>query len=358
MPERKELTWGQLRVGLMVAIALIIIVAGIFLVSGQTGFFGGQYTLTSYFASAQGLRGGAEVDLAGVPVGSVSNVRLSASKDPNRAVAVVMRIRKKYKKDIRADSVATVETAGLLGASFVDISRGSPTQPLIAAGGSIKGAAGSDMKAVVNNANDVLSNLTQLSAKLNDITNQITTGKGTIGKFIYNPALYNQMQDTVTKLNVMMTGISKGRGTIGQLLTSDTLADKLNSTIDRANGLMDQIQNGKGTLAKFINDPSLYNNLNQDLTQAKTLLSGINQGQGTLGKFVKDPQLYNRFNQMAGNVNAITGRMARGEGSLGLLSTNTKLYDNLTQSAQALREFLDEFKKNPRKYLTVHVRIF
>ncbi len=358
MPQRKELSWGQLRVGLMVAAALIIVVAGIFLVSGQTGFFGSQYTLTSYFASAQGLRTGAEVDLAGVPVGSVSSVHISSSQDPNRAVTVVMRIQKKFKKDIRSDSIATVETAGLLGASFVDISRGSPAQPLLSAGDSVKGAQGSDMKAVVNNANDVLSNLTQLSKQLNGVANQITTGKGTIGQFIYSAALANEMHDTVTKMDAMITGISKGRGSVGQLVASDAIANKLNSTLDRANGLMDQIQNGKGTIAKLINDPAVANNLNDDLVQVKTLLSGINQGQGTIGKAVKDPQLYNRLNQMAGNVDTITSRMAKGQGSLGLLSTNTKFYDNLTQSSEALREFLDEFRKNPKKYLTVHVRIF
>lgn len=358
MPQRKEMTWGQLRVGLMVGVALIIIVVAIFLISGEVGALGGHYHLKAYFPGAEGLRGGAEVDLAGVPVGNVDRIYLSTLQDPNRAVVVVMRISSTFKEDIRSDSVATVQTAGLLGQSFVDISRGSASQPSLANGTEVKSKEGPDIKQVVNNANDVLSNLTQLSKRLNDITNQITTGKGTIGGFIYNAALYNRLNDTVGDVNKMLAKISKGQGTIGQLIATDTLAKKLNATLDHLNQTIDQVQNGHGTLAKLINDPSMYNNLNQDLTQLRTLMAGIQQGQGTLGKLYKDPQLYDRLNRVAGNVNTITSRMAQGKGSLGLLSTNTTLYNNLSESMQSLRDFLVQFRKNPKKYLTVHVRIF
>jgi phospholipid/cholesterol/gamma-HCH transport system substrate-binding protein len=359
MPQRKEaITWGQLRVGLMVGVALIIVVVGILLISRGVGALGKHYTLKAYFPEAEGLRNGAEVDLAGVPAGDVESVYVSNLRDPNRAVIVSMTLRREFQHDIRADSVAMIETAGLLGQSFVDISRGSPTQPVLSSGAEISAKEGPDIKQVVNNANDVLSNLTMLSSKLNDITNQITTGKGSIGQFIYDPALYKQVTSTVAEAQRIMGKISHGQGTIGQLVTSDTLANKLNSTLDRLNAVMNQMQNGHGSLAKFINDPSMYNNLNQDLTQARSLMAGIQQGNGTLGKFYKDPQLYDRMNSVAGNLNTYTQRMAQGKGSLGLLSTDRKLYDNLSQSMQSLRDFLTEFRKNPKKYLTVHVKIF
>lgn len=359
MPQRTEvMTWKQLRVGLTVGAALLITVVGIFLVSGEMGVLRGHYTLRAYFPEAEGLRSGAEVDVAGVPAGNVERVYVSSSRNPNRSVAVIMRIGRNYQQDIRADSVATVQTAGLLGQSFVDISRGHATQPVLEDGGEVTSREGPDIKQVVSNANDVLSNLTFLSAKLNDITNQITNGKGTIGKFIYSPTLYNQLNDTVSKLQTMLNKVSQGQGTMGQLITKDTLANELNATLQRANQMMDQIQNGNGSLAKLMNDPSVYNNLNRDLAQANSLMNGIQQGKGTLGKFYTDPGLYNRLNEVAGNADTIAQRMANGKGSLGLLSTDTTLYNNLSQSMQSLRDFLTEFKKNPKKYLTVHVKIF
>lgn len=358
MPQRKELTWSQLRVGLMVAIALIILVVGLFFVSGHVGFFTSQYRIEAYFPEAQGLQAGAAVQLAGVPVGSVSDIRLSPYKDPKRAVQVVMRIGRRFQPDIRTDSVADIETAGLLGEGFVDITRGSAASPPIPPGGEVKTLQQADIKQVVQNANDVLTNLTDLSAKLTGVTNQITTGKGTVGKFIYDPSLYNRMDKTVATLQDMMNQISSGHGTLGELVFTDTLAQKLNTTVDRANSMMDQIQHGNGTVGKLLNNPSVYDNLDRTITEARDLVTNVNQGNGTLGKLAKDPQLYDRLNEMAGNIDTITGRMAKGQGSLGLLSTDTKLYNNLTDSSESLREFLDEFRKSPKKYLTLHMHIF
>ncbi|MGH9352792.1 MAG: MlaD family protein [Terriglobia bacterium] len=358
MPQRKELPWSQLRVGLMVAVALIILVVGLFFVSGHVGFFTSQYKLEAYFTEAQGLQAGASVQLAGVPVGSVSDIRLSPYKDPKRAVQVVMRIGRRFQPDIRADSVADIETAGLLGEGFVNITRGSAAEPPVAPGSVVKTQQQADIKQIVQNANDVLTNLTDLSTKLNDVTNQITKGKGTVGKFIYDPTLYNRMDDTVAKLQDLMDQVSHGKGTLGELVSNDELYQKLNGTLDRANSLMDQIQHGNGTLGKLLNNPSLYDKLDKTITEARDLVTNVNQGNGTLGKLAKDPQLDDRLNEVAGNIDTITGRMAKGQGSLGLLSTDTKLYNNLTDTSQSLREFMDEFRKSPKKYLTFHVHIF
>ncbi len=358
MPQRKELTWGQLRVGLTVGAGLIIIMAAIFLISGEVGVLGGHYSLKAYFSGAQGLRGGSEVDLAGIAVGNVERLYLSSSTDPARAVVVVMKVQRKYKNDIRRDSVAEIETAGLLGESFVNISRGSANEPAIANGGEIRGSAGSDIKAVTNNVNDVLLNLRQVSNQLEHIGDQITSGKGTIGKFIYDPTLYNRFNDTVGKMQELVNGISKGQGTLGQMVTTNTLADKMNLTLDRLNQLLDQAQHGNGTLAKVMTDPSLYNNFNQDASELKTMLAQIKNGQGSLGQLYANRQLYDRVNDIAANLDTISSRIVKGQGSLGLLSTDSKLYDNLSQSAETLREFLAEFRKNPKKYLTLHLRIF
>ncbi|MGH9405425.1 MAG: MlaD family protein [Terriglobia bacterium] len=358
MAQRKELTWRQLRVGLLVGIALVVLVVGIFFISGRTHIFESSYTLLTYFPEAEGLHEGAAVQLAGVPVGNVQRIRLSRYTDPGRAVEVVLKISKRFQKEVRANSKASISTFGLLGESFVDVTRGTPPAPVVPPGGELAATQQADIQKIEENANEVLANLNQLGAKLNDVTQQITTGKGTIGKFIYDPVLFNRLNNIVGQMQDLMNKISRGQGTVGELVSSDALARKLNATVDHANQMMDQIQHGNGTLAKFMNDPTAYNNFNQTMAQARDLMAGINDGKGSLGKFIKDPELYDRFNQMASNIDVITGRMAAGKGSLGMLSTNTALYTNLNDSAQSLREFLDVFRKTPKKYLTFHVHIF
>jgi phospholipid/cholesterol/gamma-HCH transport system substrate-binding protein len=358
MPQRKQISWAQLRVGVMVLVSLAVFGVGIFFISGQVGIFTRKYTLKTYFSGASGLRAGSQVRVAGVPVGVVNSIRISDFVEPDRAVEVTMRIPVSYQKEIRADSVARLATAGLLGDAFVDISRGQPDQPVVASGGVVKSVEEADIKRIVQNTNDVISNLRVLSDKLNDITGQIQEGKGTLGKIIYDQALYNRLNSMADGVQRMVARLDRGEGTIGKLLVDETLYNRTVASIDRLNKVLDDVQTGKGSVAKFLNDPSVYNDVQQLVARANTMVDNVNKGQGTLGKLATDPQLYNRVNETFDRLNILTTRIEQGQGTLGKLSTDPTLFNNLSESSQSLREFLTEFRKNPKKYLTVRVRLF
>jgi len=358
MPQRKELQWSQLRVGALATVALVVLAIGIFFISGQIGFLSRKYTLKAYLSEAGGLREGAQVQLNGIPVGNVTRIRISPYQDPRRAVEVEIRIPVKYQAQIRADSEASTESQGLLGERYIDISRGSAGQAVVPDGGEVKSHEEPDIKEIMLNANDVISNLRTLSNKFNDITNEITAGQGSLGKFLYDPELYNRLNVTAGRAQTLVADLQGGRGTLGKLLADEALYQRLVATVDRANQAIDDMEHGKGSMAKFINDPSVYDNLNHTVTEAQAVITKVNEGQGTLGKFVNDPQLYNRANSTVEHVDSITARMDAGEGSLGLFSRNDKLYHSLSDSATSLSEFLKEFKQNPKKYLTVKVKIF
>jgi phospholipid/cholesterol/gamma-HCH transport system substrate-binding protein len=358
MPQRKEIRWAELRVGVMVAASLVVLAVAIFLISGQLGFITSKYTLYTYFATASGLRPGSQVQLAGIPAGTVKDVRISKYHDPERAVEIVVQIARKFQPEIREDSVANQTTAGLLGEAYLDISRGNPNQRVIQNGGVIKSSQEADIKQIEANANDVISNLRVLSASLNDITGQITQGKGSIGKLLYNDTFYNQLNETVKSANALISNVQKGQGTIGKLLVDDTAYNKLVATENRLNDFIDQAEHGQGTMGRFMSDPTVYNQLKDLTAKMDVLVNNINEGHGTLGKLATDQQLYDRVNATAGHIEAVTARMDQGTGTLGKLSTDPTLYNNLSASTTSLKEFLDEFRKNPRKYLTLHLHIF
>ena len=358
MPQQQRLKWTQLRVGIMVIIGLAILALGIFFISGQEGFFRRQYKLKAYVTDAAGLRQGAQVSLNGVAVGSVEKIELSPFSERARAVQIVMRLARAYQHEIRADSKASIETVGLLGDSYINITRGSAGQEVIPDGGVLITSEEADVKRVVQNANDVFINLRVLSSKLNDISGQIQSGKGSVGKLIYDQTLYNRLNKTADTFDRMVTRVDQGQGTLGKLMGDETLYTTTVATIDRLNKVIDEMQHGQGSVAKFISDPSVYNNVNHLVTQANSLVDNINQGQGTLGKLAKDPQLYNRMSETLDHLDAVSTRMDQGQGTLGKLSTDPTLYNNLSQSSQSLRDFLTEFKKSPKKYLTVRMRLF
>jgi len=358
MPQQQRLKWTQLRVGTLVIIGLAIFALGIFFISGQEGFFRRRYKLKAFVTDAAGLRQGAQVSLDGVAVGSVEKIELSPYTERERAVEIVMRVARAYQHEIRADSRASIETVGLLGDSYVNITRGDPGQQVIADGGVLKTSEEADIKRVVQNADDVIVNLRVLSAKLNDISGQIQSGKGSVGKLIYDQTLYNRLNKTTDTLAQMVTRIDEGKGSLGKLMADESLYNTTIATLDHLNKVLDDVQHGQGSLAKFVSDPSVYNNVNHMVAQANSLLDGINQGQGTLGKLAKDPQLYNRLNETLDHLNVVSARIDQGQGTLGKFSTDPTLYNNLSQTSESLKDFLVEFKKSPKKYLTLKLRLF
>jgi len=358
MPQRKQLTWTQLRVGVLIISGLVVLAVGIFFISGQVGFLTRHYTLKAYFPGAESLRDGAQVRLAGIVVGNVQNIELSPYTDPNRAIQVNMKVTSKYKDQIRTDSVASIETAGLLGEAYIDITRGGPGGKPIPDGGVVASLEKASMKQIVQNANDVVSNLQVLSSTLNDITKQIQHGQGSIGRLIYEENFYNNLNKTANEAQELMARVEQGHGTLGKLLNDDTFYNRAVSAVNKVNQVLDAVQNGNGSAAKFINDPSVYNNLSQAAQKANTLMTSINSGQGTLGKLIKNPDLYNHVDQTVQHVDVITERIDHGQGTLGKLSTDPAMYNNLLSASQSLKQFLNEFRTDPKRYLTLRLHIF
>ncbi len=358
MPQRKQITWAQLRVGLLMISSLAIFALGIFFISGRVGFLSRRYTLRTYLSDAGGLREGAQVRLAGVPVGNVQRIRITSSPEAQRAVEITMKITSAYREQIRGGSVARLETAGLLGESYVDVSRGTPGQPVVLDQGEVPSHEEADIKKIVQNTNDVLTNLSGLSAKLNDVTTQIQSGKGTLGMLIYDPTFYNRLNSMASDLGALMDRVEKGQGSLGKFANDETLYQHAVATIDHVDRVVEDIEHGKGSMAKFISDPSFYNEAHQFIGRANSFMDNVNQGHGTLGKLATDATLYNRMNNAVQRFDVVTQRVQEGQGTLGKLSTDATLYSNLSESAKSLRDFLVEFRKDPKKYLTLHLRIF
>ncbi len=126
MPQRKQLAWSELRVGIFVVVGVLLVAVAIFYVTSSSGAFSPKYNLTTYMPDVDGLNEGAPVSLDGIQVGSVDKIRVNpqTNGDKNRSIEIVMRIRRQYDKSIRTDSKASMVTAGVLGDRYVNITRG------------------------------------------------------------------------------------------------------------------------------------------------------------------------------------------------------------------------------------------
>src|SRR5580704_12384480 len=111
------------RLGAFIIVALTILVSGIFMIGGKQYLFTSTYRLNAQFSSVVGLDSGSEVRVGGVHCGSVRSVELPSK--PTDKITVWMDLDKSTRNIIKQDSVATIETEGLLGNEYVAISFGS-----------------------------------------------------------------------------------------------------------------------------------------------------------------------------------------------------------------------------------------
>lgn len=358
MPSQQQVRWSQLRVGLTVIFAAIALAVLIFLMSGTTGILSSKITVRSYFQNSSGLTVGAPVRLQGVDVGNVRSIHIVPSRQPT-PVEVVMRISKRYLDGLYSDSKATLATAGVLGATYVDIdsSQAKSKKPL-QDGAELKTSETPDLQDVIRSSQTTLQQANVILARINDIVGTIQNGEGSIGKFIYDPTFFNKANQTLGEVQKLVNQISAGQGSIGKLVASDEMYQKLNSGVDKLNLIIDQIQRGEGTAGKLVKDPALYNNANQTIEKANRLMDDINAGRGALGKFAKDEEFARKIDVTMTKLAAISTELEAGQGSAGRILKDPSLYNNADQMLIETRNLVKAIRENPKRYLTIHFKVF
>jgi phospholipid/cholesterol/gamma-HCH transport system substrate-binding protein len=358
LPSQKQLKWSQLRVGLTVIFSSLVLALLLFLMSGTSGFFSHRITLVSYFDNAEGLRVGAPVRLSGVDIGNVVKILIVPDKDKqNTPVEVVMKVSTKYSFNLRRDSVTSLDTAGVLGETYLDIDSSKAVGPVAQNGDMLQTHVHPDFNEV-RSSQSTLENMDALLQRADRILAFAESGKGSLGKLIYDPTLYDQFSQTVTELKTVVDEIAKGQGSLGQLINSNDAYEKFVATLDKLNAVADELQQGKGTAGKFLKDPTLYNNANDAVANLKKVSEDLSAGKGTAGRLLNDEELAKKIDTTMTKLAALTTGLEAGQGSAGKLLKDETLYNNLNKTLDEAQGLVKAIRENPKKYLSIKLHIF
>src|SRR6201997_4644263 len=298
--------------------------------SGTNNLFTTRITVKSYFDNAEGLRPGAPVRLSGVDIGNVTGIMIVRGK-PLTPVEVTMKISTKYDYGLRSDSVTSLETAGVLGETYLDIDSAQAVGGPVHDGDTLPTQVHPDFNQVVRASQSTLQNMDALLKRADRILAFAESGKGSLGKLIYDPTLYNRFSATVADFQKIVEQIGNGEGSLGRLISRNDAYDKFIGTLDKMNAVIDDMQQGKGTAGKFLKDPSLYNNANDTIVNLKKITDDINAGKGTIGKLAKDEELANKIDTTATKLAMLTSDLEAGRGTMGKLLQDETLYNNANQ---------------------------
>lgn len=357
MPSQKQLKWSELKVGVTVVVAAIVLLVLIFLMSGTGGIFAKKLVLKSYFFDAQGLRVGAPVRLSGVDIGNVSHISI-VPKRQTAPVEVLMKVNTRYQFNLRKDSKTLLSTAGVLGETYINIDSSKATGREVEDGDVLETDEQPGYQDVMRSTQNALQNMQALLARTDRIIAYVESGQGTIGKVIYDAALYNRLNSTVNEFQKLVSDISQGQGSLGKLITDDELYNKANATIDKVNLMIDDLNAGKGTAGKLLKDPSLYDTANQTISNFKQLTDDINAGKGAIGTLTKDQEFANKLKNTMSRLSSISDKLDNGEGTAGRFLHDPSLYDNTNKLLTDSQDLVKAIRQNPKKYLTIRLKLF
>ena len=292
---------------------VLVVFAAFFIMEtlgGMESIHGG-YRLNALFDTVQDLKVGSSVKIAGVEIGRVEKIALDGNK-----VRVTMKIHSSAV--VKTDSKAVIKFTGLMGQNFVAIDFGTPDAPRAVGGAVLVTEEQPDLNAIMiklDGATTGIQNLTKsftpdtinnlmgplvdfvkqnsghiggAISNIENISGQIASGEGTVGKLIYSDSLYNSalvtvtnLQDTVVDVRQVVNGISGGKGTIGRLVTDETLYSETAASMTNLNQILQKINQGQGTIGKLVNEQEFYKNVKLTLQKMDKMADGL-EDQGPL----------------------------------------------------------------------------
>lgn len=286
----------EMKVGLVIVLAMVIIIGFVFTLGGNESFFRSKMHYQILFSSTAGLYEGDPVLLIGVEVGNVSSIGFP--KDLNtKKIVVEIGVDKDVSKRIRRDSRAMVGSASLVYGKVVELTIGSPEQPLIPDGGWIETIEKSNLNAVFDSTRQVMGGI-------QSVINKIDRGEGVLGMLLNHPMemqqTFHHLSQSSEKLSMILQRLEQGKGPMGSLL-SDSLEfnETINDLQDAAADLKQvtlSLKSRNTVLGRFINDEkygmSLTDDLKKTLQALANITTKIDTAEGSAGLFVNDPELY------------------------------------------------------------------
>jgi phospholipid/cholesterol/gamma-HCH transport system substrate-binding protein len=339
----------RFRVGLVVLVALIAFAIGVFMVGKRASLFTRKVDYQIRFASASGLTAGNSVRLAGVTVGTVTEVALS-EKPGDTTVTVLVAIERKMTSRIRGDTRASIKTIGLLGDKYIELEGGSEGSPEIPPGGQIAAASEAGIEKRLAGGEGLLGDLTEIARSLKIILGRTEAGKGLLGELTSESdrgkQIGSNLNQTLKQLSVMLEKVNSGKSLAGKLLVDEKYGrsngQALSGAITSASNLFGKLSAAMnkrdGALPALIADPdgkkkvySLIDNLSQAGVSLAKVSNDLDKGKGMLPVLLHDESFAKSFrlhlDNFAAHIDSVSEKLDSRDGTLGKFISDPSLYD-------------------------------
>jgi len=255
-------------VGVFVIAGLALFTTGLFMIGNRHEAFARRVELYTEFADVSGIVPGAGVQVAGMNAGEV--LAMEVPDAPPAKFRVKLRINEKFSGLVRADSVVTVGTEGVVGNRFLQISAGSSRAPSAVTGTTLKGIEPTDLSALLELAKGTIANVDNTVRNANSL---VTNANGLITTVAGNlNATLDKTKLTISNANDVVTCLKQGRGPAGMLLRDEVLADQVRQAVTNAKNATTELNRAAaqaGTLMSELQSKGLPDQVDDTVKAAK-----------------------------------------------------------------------------------------
>ncbi len=308
----------ETRLGIFFALALIAAVVILEMI-GAANFFKGGYRINATFKTAQELKKGDLVKMAGVEIGRVEEISLENGK-----AKVSMKIQTGY--EIKTDAKAAIKFTGLMGQNFVAVEGGSAAAPAIQTG-TLETYEQPDLSVLMSKLENVASGVENLTKSFS--TDNMSTLLGPLTDFIKQNSA--PLTAVIGNMKIVSDNVSAGKGSIGRLVMDEAFYSSAYSAVTNFQSASADLKNLTGQADAMIG-------------QVRGVIDNINAGKGTLGKLAKDEVLYTETTTAMSNLREILVKMNKGQGTVGRLINDDSFLKNAKLSLQKLDKATDSLE--------------
>jgi len=297
MSPARDVRFTKVKVGVFVLVALGAFLGLIYALGARSRLFEPRYIVHADFTEVGGLAEGATVRLAGVQIGRVSGVHLPGQ--PGGKVRIDLTIAKQFSDRVRRDSVARIDTQGLLGDKIIEITVGTAAAPPLPAGDVLPSRDPTDLSKIIDQGASTVNNVAALAASLGELSKQLQQSR-----IIEDAtALVSSSRRTVDQAGRDISDVTRGAKKVTEQLTR----------------IVDHVEKGPGLAHTLIyEEPVQLAKVNELLASTQQILDRTARGEGAAGVLTSE-QSTAAARRLVAAIERFAAQMDRAPAEQGLL---------------------------------------
>ena len=271
----KKDTSYKIKLGIFISIGMMVFIIGIYFIGEGKQLFRSTFRISGVFKDVAGLEPGNNVRLSGINVGTVDNIMIVS----DTTVRVEILIDESTRKFIKKDAVASIGSEGLMGNKTIIVYPGTGGKTEIENNDIVQTTSPLGVDDFMISLKRTIDNATKITSDLSKITENIQSGKGTIGRLLMDQSISQNVDSTFTNLKDGSAGfkiLMNKANDIDEILTSlKTTINNTSSITSNVSKITDSIHSGKGTIGMLLMDSTMRQNIDSTVVNLKKSSVGL-----------------------------------------------------------------------------------